>query len=651
MRGAGAASSSARNPGIRVEVQQIPWTAAHEKLLTALRRRRDARRRAARQHLDRRVRGARRARAARRARRRVADRRAAPTTSPASGTRNVVDGATYGVPWYVDTRVLFYRTRPPRARPATPAPPRRGPSGATRCARSSARGGAGRYAHPPADRRVGAAGDPRRCRTARRCSRDGGTRGALPRAARSAAAFDVLPRALPRRASRRRSSNSADREPLPGVRARATSRCSSPARGTSASSAPRCPPSCRTTGRRRRCRRPTARRPGRLARRRREPRRSSARSTQPGRGVAARSSSSRGRRSRSRFYELTGDLPARRAAWQRPGARRATAQARAFRAQLERVRADAARCPSGSRSRRSVARARRAGGPRRRPAADAALAGARRATSTGSSRSGAGCSTRASRGERERPLSAPATRGRARRAPRWLFVAPGARRSSRVFFVAAGRRRAAPAQLHRLRHLRDRRPATTRASSASSNYAGLLARPALLEGARATRSTSSLVGGPLSVARVARRGAAARTRGWRASRGFFRTVYFAPVVTTLVAVAIVWRYLYHPRYGLLNHAARRSSASRRSTGSAIRAGRCRRSSCSRSGRTSATTWSSSSPGCRASPRSSTRRRALDGAGAVAAVPPRHAADARADVPLRRRDHDRSATSSSSPSRT
>jgi multiple sugar transport system permease protein len=35
-------------------------------------------------------------------------------------------------------------------------------------------------------------------------------------------------------------------------------------------------------------------------------------------------------------------------------------------------------------------------------------------------------------------------------------------------------------------------------------------------------------------------------------RGLFRTVYFAPVVTTLVAVAIVWRYLYHPKYGLLN---------------------------------------------------------------------------------------------------
>jgi len=35
---------------------------------------------------------------------------------------------------------------------------------------------------------------------------------------------------------------------------------------------------------------------------------------------------------------------------------------------------------------------------------------------------------------------------------------------------------------------------------------------------------------------------------------FFRTVYFVPVVTTLVAVAVVWRFLYHPRLGLANRA-------------------------------------------------------------------------------------------------
>src|SRR4029078_9933459 len=34
---------------------------------------------------------------------------------------------------------------------------------------------------------------------------------------------------------------------------------------------------------------------------------------------------------------------------------------------------------------------------------------------------------------------------------------------------------------------------------------------------------------------------------------FFRTALFAPVVTTLVAVAVVWRYLFQTRYGIVNH--------------------------------------------------------------------------------------------------
>jgi multiple sugar transport system permease protein len=60
-----------------------------------------------------------------------------------------------------------------------------------------------------------------------------------------------------------------------------------------------------------------------------------------------------------------------------------------------------------------------------------------------------------------------------------------------------------------------------------------------------------LVGGPLSVAASL---AAALLVTSRLARfpGFFRSVFFMPVVTTLVAVAIVWRYLYHPDYGLLN---------------------------------------------------------------------------------------------------
>jgi multiple sugar transport system permease protein len=35
-------------------------------------------------------------------------------------------------------------------------------------------------------------------------------------------------------------------------------------------------------------------------------------------------------------------------------------------------------------------------------------------------------------------------------------------------------------------------------------------------------------------------------------KGFLRTAYFAPVVTTLVAVAVIWRYLLHTKYGLVN---------------------------------------------------------------------------------------------------
>ena len=61
----------------------------------------------------------------------------------------------------------------------------------------------------------------------------------------------------------------------------------------------------------------------------------------------------------------------------------------------------------------------------------------------------------------------------------------------------------------------------------------------------------ALVGAPVSVA-VSLAAALlvdAKTTRWKP---FFRAVYFAPVVTTLVAVAIVWRYLYQPQYGLVN---------------------------------------------------------------------------------------------------
>src|SRR4051812_38962883 len=73
------------------------------------------------------------------------------------------------------------------------------------------------------------------------------------------------------------------------------------------------------------------------------------------------------------------------------------------------------------------------------------------------------------------------------------------------------------------------------------NYAALLADPLFW---RAMRNTFYfvLVGGPLSIA-VSLAAALlvdARVARWK---GLFRTVFFLPVTTTIVAVAVVWRYL------------------------------------------------------------------------------------------------------------
>ena len=91
-----------RNPSIRVVVQQIPWTAAHEKLLTAF---------VGEATPDMAQMGntwipefaAVRA---------LEELRGFDPSDHFAGTwaTNVVDGKLYGVPWYVDTRVLFYRS-------------------------------------------------------------------------------------------------------------------------------------------------------------------------------------------------------------------------------------------------------------------------------------------------------------------------------------------------------------------------------------------------------------------------------------------------------------------------------------------------------------------------------------------------------------
>jgi len=109
------------HPGIRVVVQQLPWTAAHEKLLTAfagdstpdiaqlgntwlpefvaLR---------ALTPLDARLAGS------------SVDRN---DFFAGIFATNVIDGVAYGVPWYVDTRLLFYRRDLLQAAGVASAPP------------------------------------------------------------------------------------------------------------------------------------------------------------------------------------------------------------------------------------------------------------------------------------------------------------------------------------------------------------------------------------------------------------------------------------------------------------------------------------------------------------------------------------------------
>jgi multiple sugar transport system substrate-binding protein len=97
-----------QNPGIRVDLQQIPWSAAHEKLLTAY---------VGRSIPD----------VAQLGNTWIAEfvalRALQPLGSYVAGSRgmpiegffpgiwatNVVEGDVYGVPWYVDTRLIFYR--------------------------------------------------------------------------------------------------------------------------------------------------------------------------------------------------------------------------------------------------------------------------------------------------------------------------------------------------------------------------------------------------------------------------------------------------------------------------------------------------------------------------------------------------------------
>ena len=84
------------------------------------------------------------------------------------------------------------------------------------------------------------------------------------------------------------------------------------------------------------------------------------------------------------------------------------------------------------------------------------------------------------------------------------------------------------------------------------NYARLLQTPDFWNALKNTLYFA-FVGGPLTIA-VSLGAALLLNSKLVRFKGFFRTIYFTPFVTTLVAVAIVWRYLYHTRYGFFNYA-------------------------------------------------------------------------------------------------
>ncbi|MEW6196818.1 MAG: sugar ABC transporter permease [Bacteroidota bacterium] len=84
-----------------------------------------------------------------------------------------------------------------------------------------------------------------------------------------------------------------------------------------------------------------------------------------------------------------------------------------------------------------------------------------------------------------------------------------------------------------------------------SNYEKLLSDPLFWKALKNT-FYFVVVGGPLSVATSL--GAAILLNSKLIKyKSIFRLVYFLPVVTTLVAVSIIWRYFYHPRFGMLNY--------------------------------------------------------------------------------------------------
>ena len=130
----------------------------------------------------------------------------------------------------------------------------------------------------------------------------------------------------------------------------------------------------------------------------------------------------------------------------------------------------------------------------------------------------------------------------------WGFVAP-ALLAIALFFVlpvlAALALSVTDFDLYALADLRNLR------FVALDNYVALLQKPLFWQ-ALGNTAYFVVVGVPLSI--VASLSSALLLHSKLARfKPFFRTALFAPVVTTVVAVAVIWRYLFHVRYGLLNY--------------------------------------------------------------------------------------------------
>jgi multiple sugar transport system permease protein len=131
----------------------------------------------------------------------------------------------------------------------------------------------------------------------------------------------------------------------------------------------------------------------------------------------------------------------------------------------------------------------------------------------------------------------------------WLFLAPALVVIGVFFFVpvvAALALSVTDYDLYAIAH-----PANAQFVGLA-NYTRLIRTPLFWTALRNTFYFAA-VGAPLSLV-VALAAALLVNAKLVRFKGFFRAAYFAPFVTTLVAVAIVWKYLYQPQYGLINAA-------------------------------------------------------------------------------------------------